>query len=510
MDTAKGRKKEETVNVDPRQPEMGLDRRLQVARLIDSGGMADIMETFDSNLLRTSALKRLRESLDEDPEVVGRLIEEAQITAQLDHPNVVPVHELGVDAAGKLYFTMKLVRGRNLRDILGAQDYRKRTSEDLFQHLQVFIKVCDAVAFAHSKGVIHRDLKPDNIMVGEYGEVYVMDWGIARLKGKMRPSARDREMPDPGRYRYEIATEEGMIIGTPGFLAPEQAMGDISAIDERSDVFSLGAILYQILTGAPPFFGRSARELVVNTVVGEIMPPGDRVDIDLPAGLCGITMKALAKDPAERFPGAADLKKAVESFLLSGWHLGSRVFQPGAVIVREGDPGSEAFVITEGRCQVYKVAEDREIVLREMAAGDVFGETAVLTGQPRTASVRAVDRVTVTVVSQDQLKSEMKAGAFLGRFVKTLAERFVEKDGKALDLEVELSSSELAISILKYMNFSGTTSGERREAKWSTICEVLSSYFRKPEKDVAAMVERLGTFVVDPLRDVISISRSGR
>lgn len=502
--------REKPVTIDPRHPEMTLEKRIEVRQQLGAGGMAVIMESFDTNLLRTSALKQVREDHDEDPEVVGRLIEEAQITAQLDHPNIVPVHELGVDQEGRLFFTMKLVHGRNLHDILASQGFKGRTNEELFAHLQVFIKVCDAVAFAHSRGVIHRDLKPENIMVGEYGEVYVMDWGIARLKGKNRPSARDHEIPEPGRFRYEISTEEGMIIGTPGYLAPEQALGNVAEIDERSDVFSLGTILYQILTGAPPFFGRTAQEMVVNTLTEEILSPEERVNINLPLKLCDIAMKALSRDPGDRYPSVAALKRDVEDFLLSGWRLTNRTFRPGELIVREGDPGNEAFVITEGRCQVFKTVDDRAIVLREMTAGDVFGETAVLTGSLRTASVQAIDKVIVAVVPRVQMEREIGAGSIAAQFMKTLAERFSEKDGQAIDLGIELSSSELVISILKYMNFSGKTVGDHREADWSTLCEVLSSYFSRSAQEISDMVERLGIFTIDAKRDLIVLSRIGR
>ena len=233
------------------------------------GGMGVILRVWDRDLRRTLAMKATftaapTRAPDQD-EMVTRFLEEAQITGQLDHPGIVPVHELGVDEEGRMFFTMRLVKGQTLDQIirLARKDEGGWTR---VRALNVILRVCEAMAYAHAKGVIHRDLKPANIMVGKYGEVYVMDWGLAKVMG--RPDVHDRQLrPDVSILHSEIRTDrvvsdagsspvmtmEGTIIGTPTYMPPEQAEGRIDALDPRSDIYSVGALLYTLLTGWMPY-----------------------------------------------------------------------------------------------------------------------------------------------------------------------------------------------------------------------------------------------------------------
>jgi serine/threonine protein kinase len=197
------------------------------------GGMGVILEARDPRLGRDLVIKVLPEEVATSPEAMTRFMHEAQIQGQLEHPSICPVHDFGVDGHGVPFFTMKRVKGRSLQQIL---DDPVRGPGSLRASLEVFVKICDAVAFAHARGVVHRDLKPDNVMVGEFGEVLVMDWGIA--KSLRAASHVERAAPTPGRRPGTVA---GAVLGTPAFMAPEQARGDAAAVDERSDVYALGA-----------------------------------------------------------------------------------------------------------------------------------------------------------------------------------------------------------------------------------------------------------------------------
>jgi serine/threonine-protein kinase len=496
------------VEVDPRPPKMALTERLLPEDVIDGGGMAVIRRSIDVNLLRTTAMKVLRRRHFKEEAVRRRLIEEAQIMAQLDHPNIVPVHELGIDEHDNLFFTMKLVSGRNLRRILREQDLTSRTNVELFELLQVFLKICDAISFANSRGVIHRDIKPENIMVGEFGEVYVMDWGIALLKEQPRPSDVEQQTSVADDQPEDEVCEEYAIAGTPGYMAPEQLTGDPSAISARTDVYSLGAILYMILTLEPPHVGMTLQERLLDTSPRSVKHPQEIVDLELPPKLCDIAMKALNHDPENRHSSARQLKQEVEVFLRSAWHLDQRDYDAGTYVICEGEAGNEAYIIAKGRCQATKLVDGEEVVLREMGPGEVFGETAVLTDEPRTAAVKTIDQVTLAVVTREQFNEEMGTGRFLGRFIKTLAERFREKDNQTTLLLQELSEGSLVSWVLEEMAFNGQRINDGRlKADWSSLCEALAERADKEPAEIAKMIERLEQFNVNKKANTISFDR---
>jgi len=265
-------------------------RKYKLGDVVAKGGMGAVINARDHNLRRTVAMKVLLNPKQATKEQVLRFIEEAQVTSQLQHPGIVPIHELGVDASGNVFYTMKFVQGRTLKHILKAiKDGDKATIEEypLPRLLTVFQRVCDAVAFAHSKRVIHRDLKPENIMIGEYGEVQVMDWGLAKVLPKekkkrvvVKDSAASQKLPENliDSVRKDeggeiLKTLDGAIMGTPGFMAPEQALGDTESFAETTDVYALGAILYTILTLQPPIMGSTVDEILKKITRGEITPP---------------------------------------------------------------------------------------------------------------------------------------------------------------------------------------------------------------------------------------------
>ncbi len=394
--------------------------------VIGRGGMGLVRRVTDRVILREAALKELDGTLAANETSVRRFLDEAQITGQLDHPNIAPVYDIGVSADGQpQFFTMKLVEGRTLAAILKERKSTPR-GRDLENLLRIFLKVCDAVAFAHSRGVIHRDLKPDNVMVGTYGQVYVMDWGIALLTGeRTSPSSIRLSRPPPAPDDPDPAS----IAGTPAYMAPEQAWGFVDQIDERTDVFGLGGILYAILTGEPPLKAPSFLAALARARVADVTPP-DQTDggRGLAPGLCHIAMRALAAKPGDRPSTVADLKDAVEEFLRGGGWFATAKFGAGAVIVREGDVARAAYILREGRCRVHKRVDGVDVPLRELGPGDVFGETAIVIARPRTASVIALDEVTVTVVTRESLERELDRSEWLRAIVTALAERFRDLD----------------------------------------------------------------------------------
>jgi len=294
--------------------------RYELGQELDRGGMGVVYSARDIDLDRQVALKVLATAVADD-ESADRLRREARIIAGLEHPGIVPVHDVGSLPDGRVFYAMKLVSGQRLDAFL-------RAGRPLPEKLRVFLRVCEPVAFAHAHGVIHRDLKPENVMVGPFGEVLVMDWGVAKRLGDDAPAQEPvggpGEEPKVGADAGPPArggTAHGTVLGTPAWMAPEQARGEVERLDARADVYALGAILYYMLTGRAPGAGEAQPSARTHTWAGyagprpEALVPPRQVDPDLPRPLAAVCLKALAQEPAGRYANAALLSADVALFL---------------------------------------------------------------------------------------------------------------------------------------------------------------------------------------------------
>jgi eukaryotic-like serine/threonine-protein kinase len=382
------------------------------------GGMGCIEAAFDPVIGRRVAIKSLRPELRDDERATLKFAEEARITGQLEHPNVVPIYDLG-ESAEEPFIVMQLIHGKSLTQLLAESPQPATSAEaaDLLQRfVQIVLRLSDALSFAHGRGVFHCDVKPDNIMVGEHGQVYLMDWGVALAAEPREPFS-----------------------GTVAYMAPEQLLGRTDDIDERTDVFGLGGVLHEILTGTAPNDGKAVLEAAVGREPRALAPRA--LWSRLPPELCRITLKALATDRDERHRTVSALAADLTRFLKGGGWFDTLTAKAGESIVNEGEPGSTAYIIQCGNCDVWKNIRGERRLVRRLGPGDVFGEAAVFGGGARTASIVAVDDVTLKVITGDSLNRELDQNPVLATFVRSLAGLFRETDAALWGRGVTLPDS---------------------------------------------------------------------
>ncbi len=313
--------------------------RYQIGNLLARGGMGRVLDAREVPVGRRVAMKVIHDEFNRHPSVRQRFVEEAQITGQLEHPSIVPMHDRGIDGEGNEFYTMKLVEGLTLAQILNRlatqiRDGRSNNKPDfiarfpLIRLLTIFQKICDAVAFAHSRGVIHRDLKPANVMVGEFGEVLVMDWGLAKVIDLPDLDITIQEKAHHDDDDDVVRTQSGQTLGTVGYMPPEQASGEIERLGFEADIYALGAILYEILTLQRTIRARHVNQALKQIRAGEIedpitltrsktgqsLPPRHCPDHRVPKSLAAVAMKALATEPEDRYESVEALQAEIEAY----------------------------------------------------------------------------------------------------------------------------------------------------------------------------------------------------
>ena len=389
---------------------------------IGKGGMGEVSIALDRRLHRPVALKQVEDGRATDVRSVASFIHEARLAARLDHPNIVPVHDLGIRDGHRVFFTMKLVEGEDLAHKVRREGLEGRTHDQLLDLVEVMIKVCDALASAHAQGIVHCDVKPHNIMVGNFGAVYLMDWGLARDLDRNEP-------PPPPSSDAPAAVDESWLdmpenegaAGTPGFMPPEQARGE--PVDHRSDVFAVGAALYYVLTGQAPFSAPTRVESLRYATRCAFRAPSELRD-DIPSGLEAIVMRAMSETRAARYEDVTALREALVGYSRGGGDFPRVRFSAGEDIVRQGESGDAAFIIVSGECEVLLDGEQ----IRIMGSGEVFGETAILAEVPRTATVRALGEVVLMQVKRGVFEREVdRMSPWMGAFTRTLAQRLAER-----------------------------------------------------------------------------------
>jgi serine/threonine protein kinase len=293
--------------------------RYAVRRVLGEGGMGEVRLCRDGRIGREVAMKVARRGAGSHPDARARFLREVRVQGQLEHPSVVPVYDLGHTQEGETFFTMKRVRGRTLEDILaGLAEGDEETIEHYTPRrlLAALAQVSLTVAFAHARGVVHRDLKPANIMLGDFGEVYVLDWGVAKIASSpdLPPEGGEGHAPLELDDAGGANTAAGTVLGTPGYMAPEQVLGDVDGIGPHTDVYALGVILFETLALEPFHRGKSATERMMSALQdGDPLPSSRRPDV--PPELDAICERALERDPKRRYSSARALHEELEGYL---------------------------------------------------------------------------------------------------------------------------------------------------------------------------------------------------
>jgi serine/threonine-protein kinase len=295
-------------------------QRYTLAEIHAMGGLGRVWLAYDDQIGRSVALKEIRPDRAGDAALWAGFLREARITGQLEHPNIVPVYELGRrPGTGEPFYTMRLVKGRTLSEAAAAYHQQRLRGEagplELRELLGVFVAACNAVGYAHARGVVHRDLKGRNVVLGDFGEVIVLDWGLAKVVGDPGGAAGSLEAVAEGSVQAEAAqTQEGQVSGTPAYMAPEQTSGTPGAVGHAADIYGLGAVLYEVLTGQPPFTGGSTEEILRRVREEAPVPPRQRCRA-IPRALEAVCLKALAKQPEDRYASVQELAGEIRRWL---------------------------------------------------------------------------------------------------------------------------------------------------------------------------------------------------
>jgi serine/threonine protein kinase len=424
--------------------------------VLDVGGMGAIFSVQDQDVHRPLAMKVLLPTRKNVLKTIESFVKEVKINGFLEHPNIIPIHEFGLLKETGIFFTMKLVQGESLGDVLaemkrGKSEYLQKYNTYVL--LSIFRKVCDAVSYAHSMGIIHQDIKPENIIVGHYGEAFLIDWGTAKIV------ADPEKEQDPVKRRFltdiaadsDFSTEpENRVHDSPPFMSPEQAKGENHLVDERSDIFLLGATLYTMFTLTLPYAGETLIEVLKKAKARDLIPPEIRSpDRQIPKEICRVIKKAMAKNRADRYQTVEELAQDIDQLIAGRWLSHEiKVFHAGDTLIREGEAGEEAYLIVSGNVLVTKDMSGTNVVLGTYQEGDIIGEMSLISDEPRSATVQALEDTTVAVLTKHMLAQNLKKlPPYMEKILSALTDRLQHTDTM---IHPHLASDCTAI-VLKYL-----------------------------------------------------------
>lgn len=415
--------------------------RYHKANDVGEGGLAKVISYFDGCLNRVVATKELREENLSDPDFLNAFITEARMISYLDHPGVVTIYDTYLNESQQLCYSMQLVEGQTLSDFLAYNVQPEVVNENyLFDVLNIFTKLCETLAFVHDKGAIHLDLKPENIMLGEYGEVMIMDWGNAHLyDSSLYEDYVRKHLPSDSNADIRLDSGEA-IVGSPLYMSPEQTLSR-EELGPASDIFSIGVVVYELLTGQRPFAAEVVTD-IIEKVRTFVPPPVHELNPDIPLRLSHIIQKMMQKAPADRYQSAHELLNEIQAAQTSGQAFPEWEIAAGHLIFQEGDPGDFTIRIKSGRVEISKDDQGSKKVLAELGPGDVIGELSVFSNIPRTATATTMEDTVVYLMRSAEVNAEMeKLSPWVSQMINALSSRFDVLNQKVMELEKGSSSS---------------------------------------------------------------------
>lgn len=449
---------------------------------IARGGMGVVCRATDTLLDREVAVKLLHEKYATRSAAVRRFLSEARIAGRLQHPAIPPVHDMGTLPDGRPFLAMKLIRGRTLAEEMAERQDR---AHDRGRLVAAFTQMCQAVAYAHAQRVIHRDLKPLNVMVGAFGEVQVMDWGLAKELGDAVPTSVDLEANAAAPENASIdQTRDGSVMGTPGYMPPEQARGEIDRVDRRADVFAIGAILCEVLTGVPPYGTDSTAEVLSRAMAATLGPAFESLDrCGADEDLIALCKWCLSADPAARPPDAGAVAAAVAEYQVASeeraWQAERKRAADEARLIEERNTRREADAKAEERRKRQRVQWALVGSVLLLAIAGIFG--AMVSNLWRTAETNRAE-----AVSHRDIADEAKRIAERAQLAEAKARESAEDSARALSRQHRLARTVQVVRTLAEIGEAARTQSQEELVVALNHWDTLVTQLQKEEKDKGA------------------------
>lgn len=403
------------------------------------GGLSLVSKSFDQWLNRVVAIKVLKQKYIENEAMIETFLNEAKLIGYLDHPGIISIYDVFMQSNVNPCYAMEFIKGQHLEDYIHELTRSCDTNDDqciaipLTESLRIFDRICETMAYAHDRGVIHLDLKPENIVIGEYGEVLIIDWGSALLydpepylQYMKRQTVNDASVSFFSHIKTSPAT------ASPMYMSPEQTKQPRETLAPPSDIFSAGVVFYQMLTGVMPFTGAELNE-VWEKIQSYHPRPVHAVNSNIPLYLSQICSKMIEKTPDLRYRSFHDVLDDLNELRNSGCLFDTKHYKTGDVIFCEGDEGTYAFIILSGKVDISKAVDGRQVSLAELGRDEIVGELAIFSDEPRSATVTAIEPTIIRIMKKKEIDGELeKLAPWVGGMISGLSDRFIELNERLL------------------------------------------------------------------------------